>query len=388
LKPPYTFPQNFKSSYCIYPTTACSTNARTIYNQWKQELVTSDGAGGFQRVRRPEDEAGIVDSTVSEGIGYGMILAVFMDDQTLFDNLWKYSQIHLNANGLMIWLIDSSGQPGMQDNGFRASGSATDADEDMAWALAQAAQKWGGSGSLGDTYNNLARAMMGRIIACERDTRYDMLNAGDSWGTVFAWNPSYFAPNQYRLFAKLDTPNTAAWNAIITKGYQVLAASQNSSTGLVPAWTDTTGAAAAPEGTSMPTHYQYDSARVPFRIAQDYCDTGDSRAKAILAKFTTFFSGIGAANIVDGYNLDGSPRAENTSPAGVQSALFLGAAGVGAMSTTNQAFVDSIYARLLTQPDSLMLPKSRYFNLSWKVFTMLMMSGNLFDYTLHPLSPP
>ena len=24
LKPPYTFPQNFKSSYCIYPTTACS----------------------------------------------------------------------------------------------------------------------------------------------------------------------------------------------------------------------------------------------------------------------------------------------------------------------------------------------------------------------------
>jgi endo-1,4-beta-D-glucanase Y len=386
LKPPYTFPQNFKSSYCIYPTTACSTNARNAYNQWKQELVTTDGAGGFQRVLRPENENGIPNSTVSEGIGYGMILSVFMDDQGLFDDLWKYSQIHLNANGLMIWFIDASGQPGIEDTATnrRASGSATDADEDMAWALAQAAQKWGGRGSLSDTYANLARAMMGRIIACERDTRYDMLNAGDSWGTVFAWNPSYFAPNQYRLFAKLDTPNTAAWNAIISKGYQVLAASQNSSTGLVPAWTDVNGSPAAPYGTTMPTHYQYDATRVPFRIGQDYCDNGDSRAKTILAKLTTFFSGIGAANIVDGYELVGTPKPENTSPTGVQAAAFLGPAGVGAMSTTNQAFVDGIYTRLLTQPDSLMLPKSHYYNLSWKVFTMLMMSGNLFDYTLHP----
>ena len=29
-------------------------------------------------------------STVSEGIGYGMLLAVYMNDQTLFDGLWKY----------------------------------------------------------------------------------------------------------------------------------------------------------------------------------------------------------------------------------------------------------------------------------------------------------
>ena len=153
----------------------------------------------------------------------------------------------------------------------------------------------------------------------------------------------------------------------------------------MPAWTDASGtprplrrARACPPTTSTIPRGCLSASR------QDYCDTGDSRAKAILAKFTTFFSGIGAANIVDGYNLDGSPRAENTSPTGVQSALFVGAAGVGAMSTTNLDFVDSVYTRLLTQPDSLMLPKSRYFNLSWKVFTMLMMSGNLFDYTLHP----
>jgi endo-1,4-beta-D-glucanase Y len=382
LKPTYPFPQNYRSSKCIYPTGVCSSTAKAAYDQWKKELVVSNGAGGFQRVNRPDQEAGITNSTVSEGIAYGMILAVFMDDQPLFDNLWQYAQLHLNGNKLMIWLIDSNGNPGIEGSGMPASGSATDADEDMAWALALAAQKWGTSATVG-SYKSLAVSLIGRIYTSEADTRYDLLNAGDSWGTTFAWNPSYFAPYEYRVFAKLDTAHADGWNKIIDKGYQVLAASQNASSGLVPAWTDTSGKPSA-AWSGGPTNYQYDAVRVPFRIAIDYCEYGDTRAAAILQKFTTFFSGVGAANIVDGYALDGTPQPEHTSPAGVQSALFVGAAGVGAMSTTNAAFVSGVYQRITTQPDTLMLPVSYYYNLSWKVFTLLIMTGNLFEYSLHP----
>jgi endo-1,4-beta-D-glucanase Y len=378
LKPTYPFPQNFRSTKCTYPKSACSSDARAVYDQWKRELVVD--AGPYQRVIRPDQEAGLVNSTVSEGIGYGMILAVFMDDQTLLDNLWQYSQQHLNDKKLMIWLIDSSGNPGNESSGMPASGSASDADEDIAWALALAAQKWGTSAALG-SYKTLAVDMIGRVYSNEADTRYDMLNAGDSWGTTFAWNPSYFAPYEYRLFAQLDTAHADGWKRIIDKGYQALAASQNAS-GLVPAWTDASGNPAA-AWSGGPTHYQYDAARVPFRIGIDYCEYGETRAVPILQKFTTFFAGIGAAGIVDGYALDGTPQPEHTTPSGVQSALFVGAAGVGAMSTTNSAFVDGVYARLVTQPDSLMMPVSVYYNHSWKVFTLLMMSGNLFDYTLH-----
>jgi len=143
--PPYLFPQNNRSANCIYPSSAQSQDAKTTYGTWKTKLVTSDGAGGYQRVLRPDNENNATNTTVSEGIGYGMILAVVMDDQALFDNLWKYSQVHLDANGLMIWLIDSSGNPGVEDSTTSppvlASGSATDADEDTAWALALAAQK-------------------------------------------------------------------------------------------------------------------------------------------------------------------------------------------------------------------------------------------------------
>jgi len=82
--------------------------------------------------------------------------------------------------------------------------------------------------------------------------------------------------------------------------------------------------------------------------------------------------------ITDGYNLNGTARPENPLPA--QSALFVGGAGVGAMSSpANQAFVNDVYGLLTTKE---MLPPSYYFNMCWQVFSLLMMTGNLYDYNL------
>jgi endo-1,4-beta-D-glucanase Y len=278
----------------------------------------------------------------------------------------------------MNWEIGADGQVTGQGHG-----AATDADEDMAWALALADKKWSGGGSLGDSYLNLAKSQIDRIWNHEVDhSRGELLVAGDSWGPTVAYNPSYFAPNEYRLFGKL-TNKTDVLNKVLDKGYSVLAsslsdASGNAANGLVPAWTNDSGSPSA-AWAGGPTNYQYDAARVPFRIGLDYCDFGEPRAKAYLAKTSAFFAGVGASNIVDGYDLNGTPHPEN---AGMQSALFVGAAGVGAMSDASfQAFLDDTYA-LLTTKD--MLPPSYYFNLSWEVFSLTMMSGNLFDYTLHP----
>jgi hypothetical protein len=59
----------------------------------------------------------------------------------------------------------------------------------------------------------------------------------------------------------------------------------------------------------------------------------------------------------------------------------VGAPGVGAMSDARfLSFTNDTYHLLTTKE---MLPPSYYFNLSWQVFSLLMMSGNLFDYTLH-----
>ena len=112
----FPFPQNRQTSNCIYPTAYDNNDVLAAYAKWKTDLVTSTGAGGFQRVQRTDSDglgspSGATPrySTVSEGIGYGMIIAVYMGDQALFDNLWKYEQLHLDSNGLMNWSIDASG---------------------------------------------------------------------------------------------------------------------------------------------------------------------------------------------------------------------------------------------------------------------------------------
>jgi endo-1,4-beta-D-glucanase Y len=373
--PPYAFPQGYRSQYCTYPTGADPMKAKAAYERWKTELVTQEGAGENLRVRRPGNEA---DTTVSEGIAYGMIFSVVFGDQDQFDRLWKYSQERLNGNGLMNWKVDSSGNVPMD-----GQGAATDADEDMAWALILADKKWGGSGSLEKPYLDVAKDQIGKIWNHEVDHgRGELLLAGDSWGTVVTVNPSYFAPNQYRRFAQVT--GEMGWLRVIDRTYQLLAASLtaeagNQNNGLAPAWTDPEGRPMAPfEG--APMHYQYDSARIPFRIAQDYCDFGDPRAKDYLQKTNSFFAGVGPSMIVDGYELNGTPRAENPLPG--QSALFVGAAGVGAMTDPARLpFLDETYQLLVTKE---MLVPSYYYNMCWHVFSLLMMSGNLYDYHLVP----
>ena len=46
---------------------------------------------------------------MSEGIGYGMLAAVYMDDQPTFDALWAYGKSHFNTKGLMSWHITAGG---------------------------------------------------------------------------------------------------------------------------------------------------------------------------------------------------------------------------------------------------------------------------------------
>lgn len=368
----FPFPQNVFSPRCTYPMNRDPADAVKAYERWKREIVVSDGAGGFLRTRRPDSPGAVVNSTVSEGIAYGMILSMVMGDQPTFDALWKYSQLHKNGNGLMNWYIGPNGET-------LDGGGATDSDEDIAWALVMADRQWGGSGTIGEPYIEAAKRQIEAIWDHEVDhTRDDFLLPGDSWGSNVLFNPSYFAPNQYRIFAEV-TGNTG-WNRVIDTGYTVLdkclsAQLGNEENGLAPAWCKPDGSLA----NDQPKNYQYDSARVPFRIGQDYCYSGEPRAKAYLAKISKFFSDIGAANITDGYDLDGKPHPDpDSKPDGPKSAVFIGSAAVGAMHDPQYSkLAEEGYALVATGE---LLARSTYYNLSWTALSLLMLSGNLIEY--------
>jgi hypothetical protein len=88
---------------------------------------------------------------------------------------------------------------------------------------------------------------------------------------------------------------------------------------------------------------------------------------------------VGAANIVDGYDLNGMPHPDPGTPAGSpQSAVFVGGAAVGAMhDAAFRSLVDAAYASVATGN---LLARSRYYNLSWTALSLLMLTGNYVEY--------
>src|SRR4029079_1383898 len=146
--PMHPFPQNGSVGANCTKTAGIAVEGKFLasaYAQWKANFVVSSGSGF--RVQRPENS----NDTVSEGIGYGMLISAYMGDKTLFDGLWTYWKGNCASGSgntcLMTWKI-----PG-------GSGSATDADEDAAFALLMASKQWP-SGSYGAD----ATAMMGAVM--------------------------------------------------------------------------------------------------------------------------------------------------------------------------------------------------------------------------------
>jgi endo-1,4-beta-D-glucanase Y len=401
----FPFPQNRESPNCVYPTAYDNADVQKVYAQWKLDLVKTDGLGTnctsstCSRVIRPSEPGLQPNSTVSEGIAYGMLIAVYMNDQPLFDNLWRYEQAHTwtnwpygSASGtptlLMNWYIAADGNVASTSNGGQdGSGAATDADEDMAWALIMADKQWlGGKGSLSKTYLAYAQQLLGDIWQYET-INFQLPKNGSTWGDDNCLNISYFAPAYYRVFASVG--NEPRWlNNVVPYVYQVISqslntANSNLSNGLVPAFSTNMGATAncGLYSAAQPHNYQYDACRTPFRIGLDACFNNEARAITYVGKTSSFFSSQGGASkIVDGYQLNGTANPQF--PGGAyngQSAAFIGPAGVGAMhSSTYRSFLDDVYG-LVRQNNSWC--GGQYYDESWTMLSMLMMTGNFLDYT-------
>jgi endo-1,4-beta-D-glucanase Y len=333
----FPFPQNRASGACVYPPTCNGDDAATGWQKYKAKLIV-DGGMSTLRVQRPENS----NDTVSEGIGYGMLYAVYFNDKTTFDALWAYEQRFVDTMGLMNWNINSDGTVAT-----RGKNSATDGDEDMAFALLMADKQWGG-------YTSVAKDFIGKVATGDFGTD-GTIKGGDMYVAV---NPSYLAPAFYRAFGVYT--GDPRWSTILDQTYTLLAGLANATTGLVPDWST---------GQRGPD-YTYDAARAPFRIALDACWNGEPRAIAFSQKIAAFFAGIGAANIKDGYSLDGTVTGMYTN------STFVGPAGVAGMAANQPQLVADAYTRVSTDTRA---GTDSYYNLSWALFSTMMMTGNFVD---------
>jgi len=298
------------------------------YTKWKGWYVTESGAGDpntsdsikYYRVKR--DNASGSD-TVSEGVAYGMLLAVYFNDRETFDGLYRYCKLHFisTSKSLMHWKvradgtnisefrlavphsipfmkvsewnlndIDESGGAGTFKTYYvdknddvtnfgnshvanqvvdiatdplyvraaqwdRKLGSATDADVDIAAALCMASKRWWWTGSHNYTVeaSKCIKSIIDLEVTFSGGGTKALLNNGSAWGSkARCWNPSYFTPAWWKVFAKFIDKNKTNFDAnyttYLTKCnvvYNSMYAEMkkidvaNGTSGLFPDWCDT-----------------------------------------------------------------------------------------------------------------------------------------------------
>jgi endo-1,4-beta-D-glucanase Y len=283
--------------YAVFPTPN-QLAVQTMYNNWiakfyvtyEEEVPASEEPYLGAMVEKLKGSARIkFDSplnTVSEGIGYGMLITYFMKDWEKFNRLFKYYQAYpvSAADGLffMKWMVKGDEFKG----GFSADatgGSATDADLDVMTALFLA---YGETGNV--EYLNYAKGIAGAIYSTEVNPTTHLFmpgNDGLHMNDGYVYNTSYFSLVGIRLAIKYDTERSAAWQQVLDATYAYMLKVQAAGNGLWPDWSNADGIPTNPENNSstgkLCDYFGLEGVRIPLRVMWDYNWYGDDRAKTL-----------------------------------------------------------------------------------------------------------
>ena len=344
-----------------YVNCAGQTPSTQLLDQFEKYLKSYYEENGSQaRIKFDEDQY-----TVSEGIGYGMILCVYFSSntksyQSQFDKLWAYYQAH-SRNGVMDWKIQGFG-------GTVGDGGATDAEEDVAFALAMAYYQFGDN-----KYKTAASTLIAKMRQSEfaSDGRHKV---GNQWDPYL--NPSYVSPAAYEIFKEFD--DASFWSKAISTNYNILRKNRNSSTGIPSGWADMNSYSPITGNNGYNfAGYDYDAVRAPWRWAWSYAWYGHSQAKDLSEKLAAWVSSkpFGQLYInmkTDGSaNLQGEPCKSNGCKANGSS--------IGSLSSV--LVIDEKYRELIkTNYSALMSQQPGYFHSNLRLLTGLLMSGNMQNF--------
>jgi endo-1,4-beta-D-glucanase Y len=353
----YPYPQrkNYGNGTINATSSTASDNLKTKFKNFVRDFYVEGNCNGTNDCARIRFDPGQEQYTVSEGIGYAMIMMVYFSDatdsyQTHFDKLWAYYQKWTNSNGVMNWKI----------NGFSSvegQNGATDAEFDVAFALAMARYQFN------DTkYSTAASNLILKIW--EHEMESDGLHKpGDAWNSDK--NPSYVSPAAFEIFK--DLGNSTNWGNAITRNYTFLKANQNTSTGLPSGWANSDGSTkVCSNNCGISTiNYDPDAVRAPWRWAWSNAWFGHADAKTLLTKLATWVNGKDAVDVKGPISLTGTMGTDGNS-------AYVGSLACALThSSTYQSKLNSYWSTLNAIADN------AYFNQAMRLLTGLLITGNM-----------
>ena len=283
----------------------------------------------------------------TEGMSYGMMIAVQLDKKAEFDALWNWAKTYMYISdpkhpsyGFFSWSCKTDGTPNEET-------AAPDGEEYFVMALYFAANRWGNGTGIYDyekQADELLTAMRHRTemsgptkfgprtVAAEVNEQWKMIRFVPVPSPNDFTDPSYHLPAFYELWARwgpVEDRQFWADAAEVSRGFFVKAT--NPKTGLNPGYANFDG---TPRASKYPISsiFSYDSWRTASNWSVDWSWWRKDTQEPVLSdRIQAFFQSQGMDTYGDLYTLDGKA----TKPEPGHSTGLLAANAVASLAATN-----------------------------------------------------
>ena len=323
----------------------------------------------------------------TEGMSYGLMIAVQFDRTDIFDRLWRWSKKYMQhqeglLKGYFAWSCQTDGTR-------NAQGPASDGELYYVTSLIFASNRWGNSTGinyLAEAQNILNCSM--QKIGMERvapliNLEHQLITfTPDPFGGRFT-DPSYHIPAFYEVWARwAEDGRSEFWRVCARKSREYLHKSIHPVTGLNPDYNNYDGTLLGSKRV-IGDAFRFDSWRVPMNIALDYSWACADRKwqQEYGNKIQNFFYSQGIDSFVDQYNVDGTTVTELLDAGGYKKlrhslGLVATTAAVSLVCTHDKSreFVDRLWnAKHVPYDDGYF---DAYYDGLLRLFAFMHLSGN------------
>lgn len=296
----------------------------------------------------------------SEGMSYGMWLALQFDRKDDFDALWNWARSHMYhddlrhpAYGYFSWQMRTDGTPIDEM-------PAPDGEEYFAMSLLMAHNRWGDGDGIFD-YDEEGRRILHDMVhrveiegpcqACknpkpkatslfnvqERQVRFtpDMAHFETNADHT---DPSYHLPAFYELFAEWGPDEDAEfWREAASTSRRMFSKFAHPTTGLYPDYARFDGTPFAVSWDPGTVNFRFDAWRVAMNVAVDWAWWGVDRTEVeLLSRLQSFFAKEGIKMYGNQYALDGKKLSSD------RSSGLIAMNGVASIATEHEAAYDFV----------------------------------------------
>ena len=292
----------------------------------------------------------------TEGMSYGMMIAVQWNKKEIFDRLWRWAKKYMQhqegqRKGYFRWSLTIDGKP-------NAQGAASDGELYFVTSLLFASNRWGNTTGIdylaeAQKILNLSMQKTGMSEASPLvNIEHKLITfTPDPMGGAFT-DPSYHIPAFYEVWAKYAKDGREQfWLECAKAAREYLHRSVHPVTGLTPDYNNYDGSLLK-RGGVLGDAFRYDSWRVPMNIAMDYSWSCSDREwqQDYANRIQNFLYSQGIDTFLDQYNIDGTEPEEILEAGGYKkrrhSVGFVAtaaAASLAATHTKSREFVERLW---------------------------------------------